>query len=245
MPPAPFSSDERIRTVDTTPSTNDDVALLARQGAPEGTWLRAGQQTGGRGRQGREWRSPPGNLYASTLVRLRPGDPPAASISMVAAVALHELVNTYGSPAKPCIIKWPNDLLVDGAKLAGILLERHEDAVIVGFGVNLAAHPTDLERPATSLCALSGSAPDPAPFLEQLAASFAEWVSRWRSAGVREVRSAWLAKAHPLGTALSSTDPDGKQIDGLFDGLDEHGSLRLRLADGTSAIIQAGDVFLI
>lgn len=242
MPPA--RSSELIRFVHVTASTNDDVGQFAREGAPEGTWLRAEQQTRGRGRQGRAWRSLPGNLYASTLVRLRAGDPGAATLSLVAAVALHEVVHTYAPAINPHI-KWPNDLLAGGAKLAGILLERHDDAVIAGFGVNLAEHPDDLDRPATSLHALTGSAPDPAQFLEQLAASFADWLARWRGAGVAPIRAAWLAKAHPLGTALSSIDAEGRRIEGLFDGLDEQGALRLRLADGTVTMIQAGDVILI
>lgn len=239
MPPARSSPDALIRTVATTASTNDDVALLAREGAPEGLWLRADQQTGGRGRQGREWVSPPGNLYASTLVRLTAGDPPAATLSLVAGVALHQVAQAY-APEVQLMLKWPNDLLTDGAKLAGILLERHEDAVIAGIGVNLAEHPTGLERPATSFRALTGSAPEVALFVEQLAASFADWLARWRGSGVAAIRTAWLAKAHPIGTALSAAG-----VGGLFDGLDEQGALRLRRADGSVDVIQAGDVFLI
>src|SRR3954462_4800737 len=152
-----------VRTVAETGSTNDDLAVLAREGAAEGLWLRAERQTGGRGRQGREWHSPPGNLYASTLVRLRSGDPPAPTLALVAAVALHEVASAFAAGAK-IEIKWPNDLMVGGAKLSGILLERLEDAVIVGFGVNLADHPDETARPATSFGAL-GAAPDPALFL--------------------------------------------------------------------------------
>jgi BirA family biotin operon repressor/biotin-[acetyl-CoA-carboxylase] ligase len=226
-----------IRTVAETGSTNDDLAALAREGAAEGLWLRAERQTGGRGRQGRAWSSPPGNLYASTLVRLRPGDPPAPTLALVAAVALHEAASLY---APGLLIKWPNDLLAGGAKLSGILLERASDAVVIGFGVNLAHHPTDIERPATSIAALAGSAPDPDAFIETLADAFARWLGRWRSDGLAPVRRAWLAAAHPLGTALTAA---GEQ--GLFDGLDETGALRLRLADGTLRTIHAGDVFLI
>ena len=228
-----------IRTVAETRSTNDDVAALARAGAPEGLWLRAEQQSGGRGRQRRDWHSPEGNLYASTLVRLHPSDPPAPSLAMVAAVALQEVVSAY-APVHQVQIKWPNDLLVEGAKLAGILLERTEDAVVIGMGVNLANHPQDLDRPATSLAALTGSAPDPASFIETLAEAFARWLARWRGEGLAPVRSSWLAAAHPIGTALSTSAGDG-----LFEGLDETGALRLRLADGTSRVIHAGDVFLI
>ncbi len=226
-----------IRTVPETGSTNDDLAALARDGAAEGTWLRAERQTGGKGRQGRTWLSPPGNLYASTLVRLRAEDPPAPTLALVAAVALHEIAAAYVPQAR---IKWPNDLLVDGAKLSGILLERQNDAVIVGFGVNLAHHPEDIDRPATSLAALAATAPESAAFVEMLAEAFARWLARWRESGIEPVRRQWLAAAHDVGTPLSTKDGEG-----LFDGLDGTGALRLRLADGTLRVIHAGDVFLI
>ena len=226
-----------IRTIPETGSTNDDVAALAREGAQEGLWLRAERQTGGRGRQGRAWVSPPGNLYASTLVRLRPGDPPAPTLALAAAVALHEVVSTF---APDVLIKWPNDLLAGAAKLAGILLEREGEAVVIGFGVNLAHFPASLDRPATSLAALTGAAPDPAAFCEHLADAFPRWLGTWRGQGPAPVRAAWLAAAHPQGSALST--PEG---DGLFDGLDADGALRLRLADDSLRIVRAGDVFLI
>jgi len=228
---------ENSRTVAETGSTNDDVAALAREGAAEGLWLRAERQTGGKGRQGRAWSSPPGNLYASTLVRVRPGDPPAPTLALVAAVALHEIASLFAPDVR---IKWPNDLLAGPAKLSGILLERADDAVVIGFGVNLAHHPTDIERPATSIFALAGAAPEPDGFLEALADAFARWLGRWRSEGLAPVRRAWLSAAHPVGTALNA----GSQ-DGLFDGLDESGALRLRLADGSIRVIHAGDVFLV
>jgi BirA family biotin operon repressor/biotin-[acetyl-CoA-carboxylase] ligase len=227
----------QIPTVAVTGSTNDDLAALVRAGAVEGTWLRAESQTGGKGRQGRAWLSLAGNLYASTLVRLRPGDPPAPTLALVAAVALHEVVEGY---APTVLIKWPNDLVFGGAKLAGILLERQDEAVVVGFGVNLAGHPPGLDRPATSLAALAGSAPEPAPVAELLAEAFARWLARWRGEGLEPVRRAWLARAHPLGTPLATTDGEG-----LFHGLDESGALRLRLADGSIRLVRAGDVLLI
>jgi BirA family biotin operon repressor/biotin-[acetyl-CoA-carboxylase] ligase len=241
----------RVIEVIETGSTNTDLLALARSGAPEGTWLRAERQTGGRGRQGRSWSSPPGNLYASTLVRVAPADPPALTLALVAAVALHETAcvhshvgnDRHGTPE--LLIKWPNDLLAGSpqagwAKLAGILLERADDAVVIGIGVNLAHHPTDLDRPTTSLAALIGTAPEPATFLDTLAEIFARTLAEWRRAGLQPIRTRWLAAAHPPGTALST--PAG---DGLFDGLDETGALRLRLADGSTHVIHAGDVFLI
>ena len=185
-----------------------------------------------------------GNLHASTLVRLREGDPPAPTLALVAAVALHEVASAYAGGAE-IVIKWPNDLLAGGAKLSGILLERRADAIIIGFGVNLAGHPDEADRPATSILALSGSAPDADAFLEDLAAAFAHWLNLWRSAGLAPVRTQWLLAAHPTGTPLSTHGASGASIEGLFDGLDEGGALRLRLADGSSHVIHAGDVFLI
>ncbi|WP_431868764.1 biotin--[acetyl-CoA-carboxylase] ligase [Allosphingosinicella sp.] len=219
------------------------MAALAREGAAEGLWLRAERQTGGRGRQGRGWHSPEGNLYASTLIRLREGDPPAPSLAMVAAVALHEVISLF-LPGQKVAIKWPNDLLFEGAKLSGILLERADDAVIIGFGVNLAHQPEGLDRPATSVVTLAGSSPDAGSFLETLAENFARWLQRWRTEGATPIRDRWLLAAHPVGTALSTHDGEAR-IEGLFDGLTEGGSLRLRLADGSVRVIHAGDVFLI
>jgi len=257
-----------IRTVATTGSTNADLIALAGSGAEEGLWLRAEQQSGGRGRQGRDWVSPPGNLYASTLVRLRSSDPPPATLALVAAVALEEAVRVYlpavfprengdpGSRATPSVtlgsrfrgsrlqIKWPNDLLIDGAKLSGILLERSGDAVVIGIGVNLAHHPDLPDRPATSLAA-HGATVDAASFLETLAEAFARWLGKWRGEGLAPIRARWMERAHPPGTALSVRLPDGSATDGLFERLDADGALILRLADGTARVIHAADVFLL
>ncbi|WP_410468059.1 biotin--[acetyl-CoA-carboxylase] ligase [Sphingomonas sp. JC676] len=217
------------------------MAELARSGTPEGVWLRAERQSAGKGRQGRAWDSPAGNLYVSTLIRLRPSDPPAATLALVAAVALEEAVRTFGVSA---MLKWPNDLLVEGAKLSGILLERTEDAVVIGLGVNLAHCPEGLDRAATSM-RVYGPAPDPAIFAETLAESFERWVARWRGEGLASVRERWLVHAHPAGTALTARLADGSAVDGLFDGLTSEGALILRLADGTRRVIHAGDVFLL
>jgi BirA family biotin operon repressor/biotin-[acetyl-CoA-carboxylase] ligase len=217
------------------------MLALADGGASEGLWLRAVEQSAGRGRLGRSWVSPPGNLYASTVVRLRSTDPNAATLALVAAVALDETLRAYGAQAW---IKWPNDLFVEDAKLTGILLERSGDAVVVGIGVNLAHHPDGLDRKTTSLAAQGLAAPDPELFLSDLADAFSRWLATWRRS-LGEVRARWLERAHPIGTALSVRLSDQLPIDGLFDGLDANGALRLRLPSGSVQVIHAGDVFTI
>lgn len=229
-----------IRTVAETGSTNADMLLLARRGEGEGQWLRADRQTAGRGRLGRSWESPAGNLYASTLVRLRTGDPAPATLALVAAIALHEAIGVFGVATQ---IKWPNDLLRQGAKLSGILLERSDDAVVIGIGVNVTHHPDLPDRPTTSLAVAGGTIAAEA-LLEVLAEAFARWLGRWRGEGLAVIRSAWLAAAHPLGTALSVRLPDGRTSEGLFDGLGTDGALILRLASGERHVIHAADVFV-
>lgn len=152
-------------------------------------------------------------------------------------MALHEAVSLYADNVR---IKWPNDLTAEGAKLAGILLERQFNAVIIGFGVNLAHHPDLPGRAVTSVRTLADAAPEPGTFAETLAEIFARWLSRWRSEGHAPILDAWRAAAHPKGTPLATNEGEG-----LFDGLDESGALRLRLADGGIHVIHAGDVFLI
>ncbi len=220
------------------------MLALAGEGAPEGQWLRAERQSGGRGRMGRAWESPQGNLYCSTLVRLRPGDPPAHTLALVAAVAVHALVAPLCADGQTRI-KWPNDILVDGAKIAGILLERTGDAVVIGLGINVTDHPTGLDRPVTSLAAQGAPDTTAAALLDRLATIFAHWLSIWRGQGIDPVRTHWLLNAHPPGTAMRVALPDGGMVDGQFQTLDAHGMLLLRLADGTTRAIHAGDIFLI
>jgi BirA family biotin operon repressor/biotin-[acetyl-CoA-carboxylase] ligase len=232
-----------IRTVAETGSTNADMLAAAREGAPEGDWLRAERQNAGKGRVGRAWQSLTGNLHASTIVRLRPGDPQAPGLALVAGVAIEEVATAW--LARDMLrLKWPNDLMAGDAKLAGILLERVGDAVVIGIGVNLAVAPDALDRPTVSLAELSGSVPDPYAFLEDLAAALAHWLARWRGEGLVPVRKRWIERAHPIGTALAASAPTGR-LEGLFDGLDADGALRLRCADGHVERINAGDILLL
>jgi BirA family transcriptional regulator, biotin operon repressor / biotin---[acetyl-CoA-carboxylase] ligase len=233
-----------IQTIFETGSTNADMLDLARAGTDEGFWLRAERQSAGRGRMGRHWTSLLGNLSASTIIRLRSGDPSAATLGLVAAVAVTEVVRVY-APDAVIQIKWPNDVMAGGAKLSGILLERSGDAVVLGIGVNLASAPEGLERAVTSLVGVTGHTPDPAHFLETLTEAFARWLARWRGEGLGPVLTEWRAHAHPPGTVLTVNLPDGAQLEGLFHSLDADGALKLRLADGAVRVIHAGDVFLI
>jgi BirA family transcriptional regulator, biotin operon repressor / biotin---[acetyl-CoA-carboxylase] ligase len=219
------------------------MLVAASVWAADGDWLLADHQTAGRGRLGREWVSPTGNVYASGLTRLHPGDPDAATLALVAALAVFDTLALWAPAIQ---LKWPNDVLAgDGAKLAGILLERAGNAVVIGVGVNLAHHPEIIGRATTSVAAMGTTPPEPAVFVETLAEICARWVATWRSGGLSSVRAAWLARAHTVGTPLMASLSDGTTAPGLFDGLTDDCALRLRLADGTVRVIHAGDIFLI
>lgn len=214
--------------------------------AGEGAWLRAERQMVGRGRLGRDWASPAGNMYASTIVTLCPDDPPAPSLALVAAVALEEAVAAMlpDSARRKLAIKWPNDLLIGGAKVSGILLERAGVHVVIGIGVNVSHHPDLPERPTTSLYA-EGASVAVAAFAERLAELFAAWLTLWRGQGLAPVVERWNERAHAPGTPLRVRLPDGGEQAGAFDGLDAAGALRLRLDGGAVRVIHAGDVFLV
>lgn len=192
---------------------------------------------------GRSWESVEGNLYCSTLVRLSANDPLPHTLALVAANAVHALVAPLS--AGQARIKWPNDVLVDGAKIAGILLERTGDAIVVGIGINVTSHPNGLDRPVTSLFSQQAGDAEAGALLERLAQLFAHWLSIWRAQGLEPVRAHWLANAHPAGTPMRVVQPDGETVEGHFDTLDRQGMLILRLANGQSRAIHAGDILLI
>ncbi|MEN2746603.1 biotin--[acetyl-CoA-carboxylase] ligase [Sphingomonas sp. T9W2] len=228
-----------VRVVGKTGSTNADLLAAAATGAEEGLWLRAERQSAGRGRLGRSWADGAGNLFASTIVRLRPHDPAAHTLTLVAAVALADAI-AMSAPGL-AMIKWPNDLMIGEAKLSGILLERSGDAVVIGFGVNLASQPALPDRLTTSLAVL-GVAMTPEALLAVLSERFAAWLAIWRRGGGSVVRTAWEERAHPRGTPLRVRLPDGSERSGVFDGLDADGALRLLGPDGRTALVHAGDV---
>jgi BirA family biotin operon repressor/biotin-[acetyl-CoA-carboxylase] ligase len=212
---------------------------MADASAVEGRWLVALKQQAGKGRQGRAWLSGPGNFFGSTLVKLREGDPPAQSLSIAAGLALVEAIDT-AIPAQPLMLKWPNDAMLLGKKLAGILLERSGERVAVGFGVNLASAPVLPDRQSAAL----GGPVAPQAFAPLLAGSFARLLRLWRTSEPALLVQAWLARAHPTGTRLTVHSSANETVSGRFDGLELDGALRLRRDDGMLDIIRAGDVEL-
>jgi BirA family biotin operon repressor/biotin-[acetyl-CoA-carboxylase] ligase len=212
--------------------------LLADSNAVEGDWLVALEQSAGQGRQGRAWLGDKGNFFGSTLVQIRPGDPPAPSLSLAAGLALIEALDV-AAPGLPLMLKWPNDLLLAGDKLAGVLLERSGNRIVAGFGVNLASAPQMFDRKAASL---KGAATAQG-FAPLLAASFARLLALWRTSDPEALARAWLVRAHPVGAPLTVHIGTDESISGRFDGIEADGALRLRTDHGVE-IVRAGDVSL-
>ena len=238
-----------IEIVSQTGSTNADLLqrLRAGEAIAEGYWLLAERQSGGRGRSGREWLSPVGNLYTSTVVHIGAMDPPAHTLSLVTGLAVCSFVRSSLTETrrKDVRLKWPNDVLVDDAKIAGILLERHGDTIVVGIGINL-AHAPDLPGRKTTSIANENSEYKAMPQdgLLSLAEEFASELAKWRQFGVEALMARWQAASYPVGTAMTVHDPSGEKLAGSFAGLDASGSLLLRMADGNTRTIHAGDVVL-
>ncbi len=215
-------------------------ALAAQGSVAEGFWLRAETQSGGIGRLGRKWESPAGNLYCSTVVDLRPGDPLPSGLSFVAGLAVYKTIRCF-LPGAEMVLKWPNDILVSGAKICGILLERVKDQVVVGIGVNIAVKPEVEGRAVTSLTA-EGATTDAPAFLARLSDIFADVMNIWRDRGFSHILTEWQKLAHPVGTLLTTSDEQGEKITGEYAGLTVDGALCLRKADGTLIEIRAGDI---
>lgn len=229
-------------------STNDEACARARAGAVDGTVVWAREQTAGRGRRGRAWTSPVGNLYTSTILRPECPAGEAAQLSLVAAVALADALAALLPSQGGLTCKWPNDILADGQKVAGILLESAGnetavDWVVIGCGVNVTSHPADTPYPATDLAALAGTAPVLETVLEYYLRHLFAWRDRWRSGGIAPVRDAWIARAAGLGGAITVRLPD-RELHGRFRDLDADGALLLELPDGGQQRITAGDVFV-
>lgn len=221
-------------------STNAEALRLAEAGAPEFTYVTTRRQSAGRGRRGKTWVSPEGNLYATIV--LRPDRPSSviSQLSFVAALAVGDLVDRLGVTGSVGF-KWPNDVLVDGAKICGILLEGGQGHLVAGIGVNIAHFPPDTPYGATSVAAKGGRA-DLEEATDGLAAAFLERYRLWLDEGFAPVREAWLARAIGLGREIRVTFREGDTDTGIFSALDESGAIVLTRAGG-SRKITAGEIF--
>jgi BirA family biotin operon repressor/biotin-[acetyl-CoA-carboxylase] ligase len=234
----------------TIDSTNAEAARLHAAGAGA-CWIIAGVQTAGRGRRGRAWVSPPGNLHASHLLPWRGPAGQAALFSFAAALALREALAGCGVPPAALAFKWPNDLLLHDGKVAGILIETSGpggavDHLVIGIGVNLVAAPDPAAvepgaLPPVSLLAGTGVAIAPARLLDRLAPAFAGWSARLAAEGFAPLRAAWLAHAARLGQTIRART-GAETVIGRFETLDGAGALILATATGRRAIA-AADVF--
>ena len=249
-PWGPLGSARIVHIVETG-STNAKAMRLAVEGAPSGLWVLADTQSAGRGRSGRDWVSPAGNLHASLLIRDVFPLEKAAQLAIVSGVAVHSalVAATGGALSGQLELKWPNDILCDRRKLGGILVEssvanRGEGALaVVGIGVNLAHHPEIPDRPTTDLSRY-GAAIAPLKLLAFLDERMQEWVSIWASGdGFWRVREEWLARSLPPGVGLTVHTGQGL-MHGTFAGMDPDGALLLQVAAGRLLTVTFGDVAL-
>ena len=235
--------------LDSIDSTNAE-ALRRAPGLAGPVWILARRQVQGRGRRGRGWDSPAGNFSASLALPDAGTPAEAAKLSFVAALALHEVLAGLVGPLAEVAIKWPNDVLLNGGKISGILLESASGggritALAVGMGVNLvAAPPRSAVEPwalqPVSLREVLGDAPSPEAFLDRLAPAFAHWQGRLAAEGFAPLRAAWLARAARLGQVITARTPR-QTIEGRFDGIDADGALILTTTTGRE-VIPAADI---
>jgi BirA family biotin operon repressor/biotin-[acetyl-CoA-carboxylase] ligase len=239
----------RVIEFDDIDSTNLEAARQAAAGAPDGTVIWAKAQTGGRGRRGRAWASPAGNLYCSILMRPTEPAQTATQIGFVVSLAGAEAARGALPADRLVALKWPNDILVSGRKVAGILLESQSSApgrldwLVAGFGLNVTSHPDVVEYPASDLRA-EGASTTARDMLEAYLQFFARWRARWRSEGFAPVRAAWTGLAVGLGRDIKVRLTD-ETLEGRFRALDDDGGLVLELADGNLRVITSGQVFAI
>jgi BirA family biotin operon repressor/biotin-[acetyl-CoA-carboxylase] ligase len=251
----------RLTAFDAVGSTNAEARGAALAGDRGGHWFAALQQTAGRGRRGRAWETPHGNLAASLLILPDAEAARTATLGFVAGVALHRALSSVlpatilrmgidgadsADHRSRIALKWPNDVLADGAKLAGILLEavalpNGRPAVVIGMGVNVVAAPQGLPYPAASLAEL-GATIDAASLFEALTASWVEAFALWRDGqGIAEVLGAWRSAAAGIGAEVAVTQ-DGAVVRGVFEAIDEAGRLIVRAPNDARIAITAGDV---
>ncbi len=244
--PDPFS----LVQLDCIDSTNDEAGRLAALGARDATVVWALEQTAGRGRRARTWVSPKGNLYCSLLLRPECSPGQSAQLGFIAADSIAEAVSSVLPATARLTCKWPNDVLVNGRKIAGVMLEAeisnngHLDWLVVGSGLNIESHPLGLELAATSLLA-EGCDKEKAnaeSMLKLYCRHFRNRLAVWQKSGFASVRQAWLERAHGLGSEIM-VRAENEVLSGIFQGLDDNGALMLE-QNGTKRLITAGDVYL-
>lgn len=228
-------------------STNEEARRRVSAGSFQNSWIAARQQTAGRGRLGRHWQSPRGNLYATALFRLEGGIPAATKIPFVSALAVADVFEAY-APDAPVLLKWPNDVRREGAKVSGILVEAgildRSCWIACGIGINVAAAPEGTGQAATSLADMRGDNILTAELvLEDLRIQFSSRFEQLR-AGFESVRIDWLQRAEGLGNNVK-VQVGNEAITGVFEDLGPNGQLLLRLPNGSQRSITAGDVELI
>ena len=248
--PSPY----RLVELDCVDSTNAEARRLAQAGAEDSTIVWAKRQTAGRGRRGREWVSDEGNLYFSILLRPSYAAQNVMQLGFVVANAIADAIQVAAPRGTFVHVKWPNDVLVEGKKIAGILMEAgmdmnrpgHLDWLIIGIGININSHPadTDSEYPATSLAGqgVVGEGLSLEPMLDTLAKRFLAGLVTWRNLGFGPIRRHWLLRAKGLGGPVKVRLPN-ETLHGIFAALDEDGALILHLEGRPNRRITAGDVF--
>jgi len=233
----------RLIARDEVGSTNDEGRALIAAGVAQGAVVWAENQTSGRGRQGREWVSPPGNLYSSII--LHPAVEPArlSEIAFVAALAVRDAVSEYLPPEVPVQFKWPNDVMAAGRKIAGILIETERlpdearTALIVGIGINIVSAPKETDYPATSISALA-RAPKVGRLLSALVAALDRRIDLWIRNGFEAIRREWMRHAYGVGGQVKASNG----ITGIFSGLDDNGAIIIALTDGEKRHLVSGSV---
>ncbi len=237
-----------IRRLGSVDSTNTRAKALAEQGAPAGTLVVAAEQTGGRGRHGRQWHSPSGNFYGSLLLRPRLRLADTASLSLVIGLAALAAVEAVAGRTLPIVVKWPNDLLLRQQKLAGILLEGAAEAdggcawLVAGLGVNLVSHPDNPAYPSTSLAEEGIDGVTPEAFLAAYTSALAQQLPLWLAEGFAPFRDAWLARAAGLGRPVSLRIGEEAHR-GLLADLSPDGSILIESPAGCLQSFTAGELF--
>lgn len=229
----------KVHTYASLPSTQDYVKELAEEGLPEGTVVQAIEQRDGRGRHGRKWFSPMGNLYMSVLLRPDCDAKQAGQLSFVAAVALSEAMSDVLEEGHKKTLKWPNDILIDGKKVSGILIEKVDDAYVLGMGVNIMNPPDD----AVSLNQVTWEIQVPVhPFRDKVLDKLKYYYEIWQKDGFVPIRDLWMKEAHGLNKNIKISFGDNKK-EGVFKEINKEGFLIIEDAKGKIIDINSGEVY--